>query len=160
MDRLGPLKSVFARNCSVRRIDKIVAGSFLSSYHRLGDASCRYRYGLFTRRSTGAAESGGFPEGTLVAVATFSSGRKMRDGTRSYEWIRYASMTDLRVVGGMGKLLDAFVEDVRPDDVMSYADRLLSDGSSYEKLGFVLETVVDRDNHSDLKYRKRFNSAR
>lgn len=158
MDSLGQLKSVFARNCIVRRIGKTAAGGFLCANHRLGDATCRYRYGLFTRRSTGAAEGKGFPEDTLVAVATFSNGRTMRDGSRSYEWIRYASLPGTRVIGGMGKLLDAFVADIRPDDVMSYADRRWSDGAAYRRLGFTLEAVVEKAGFSNLKYRKKFNA--
>lgn len=39
----------------------------------------------------------------------------------------------------MGKLLKAFIGDVRPDDVMSYADASWSDGDVYRKLGFSQE---------------------
>ena len=63
--------------------------------------------------------------GTLIAVATFSNARKwIKDGKeiRSYEWTRYASEPELRVSGGMGKLLKAFIKEVQPDDIMSYAD--------------------------------------
>ena len=47
------LSGVFARNCSVRRIDKAASDSFLNAYHRLGATGGRYRYGLFVERSTG-----------------------------------------------------------------------------------------------------------
>ena len=114
------LSDIFARNCEVRRIDKASASSFFDLYHRLGSTTCRYRYGLFVRRCTGAGELS-LPEGTMVAAAGFSNARRwQKEGTivSSYEWIRYASLRGVRVVGGMGKLLDAFVEDVRPSDVM------------------------------------------
>ena len=62
---------------------------------------------------------------------------------RSYEWIRYASLPGIRVIGGMGKLLDAFVEYVKPDDVMSYADLEWSDGEVYRTLGFEQEGVKE-----------------
>ena len=106
---------VFARNCKVRKIDKDEASRFLEVNHSYGDAACRYRYGMFLKKS---------PE-TLVAVATFSNARKWQKGDkviRSYEWTRYASLPEVRVIGGMGKLLKTFIRDVRPDDVMSYAD--------------------------------------
>ena len=80
----------------------------------------RYRYGLFVERSTGAAEAS-LPAGSLVAVAVFSNARRwVKDGRRvsSYEWIRYASLPGIRVVGGMGKLLQAFIDEVQPDDVI------------------------------------------
>ena len=80
--------------------------------------------------------------GTLIAVATFSNARKWSKGDRvikSYEWTRYASLPDLRVSGGMGKMLKTFINDVRPDDIMSYADLEWSRGDVYSRLGFVLE---------------------
>jgi len=156
MDRIPGL---FARNCSVRRIDKATAADFLSRYHRFGDAACRYRYGLFVERTTGATEVT-FPKGSLVAVAEFSSARKWvkPEGTvRSCEWVRYASVEGLRVVGGMGKMLDGFVHEVRPDDVMTYADPTWSKGGEvYLRLGFTLEERVCKEHFTSLKFRKRF----
>ena len=152
---------VYARNCEVRRIEKNEAADFLQQTHSYADAACRYRYGLFLKRHTGhVAESGeshGYKPGTLVAVATFSNARKWIKGDktiRSYEWTRYASLPEIRVNGGMGKLLKAFIEEVQPDDIMSYADLEWSEGRVYERLGFVSEGVkspvtfeIDPDMH-------------
>ena len=154
---MGPAlpRNVFARNCTVRRIDKDTAAVFLNDNHRFGDASCRYRYGMFTKRTTGFSETS-MPAATLVAVSEFSNARKMRDGSRSYEWVRYASLKDMRVVGGMGKMLDAFVEEIRPDDVMSYAADC--DGDAYRVLGFEYEGKREfPGNHRSFKFRKRFS---
>ena len=77
-----------------------------------------------------------------MAVATFSNARKWIKGEkviRSYEWTRYASLPELRISGGMGKLLKAFIQDVHPDDIMSYADLEWSEGKVYEQLGFSLD---------------------
>ena len=136
---------VYARNCEVRRIDKPTATEFLSRTHAYGDAACKYRYGMFLKRSTGHIAKEGrcdIPAGTLIAVGTFSNARKWvkEDRTiRSYEWIRYASLPGLRISGGMGKILKAFIEEVQPDDIMSYADLEWSEGTVYEQLGFTLE---------------------
>ena len=130
---LHTFTSVFARFCEVRRIDKSAAAAFLSDNHSYGDASCRYRYGLFLKRDYK------LPKGTMVAVSEFSAPRRWnKDGVivSSYEWVRYASLPDVRVVGGMGKMLKAFIEDVKPDDVMTYADLEWSDGRAYRELGF------------------------
>ena len=81
-------------------------------------------------------------EGLLIAVATFSNARRwVKEGKeiRSYEWTRYASLPDLRVSGGMGKMLKAFIKEVQPDDIMSYADLEWSEGEVYERLGFEAE---------------------
>ncbi|MGN0190148.1 MAG: hypothetical protein ACI39U_00680 [Candidatus Cryptobacteroides sp.] len=163
-DRVVTTKTVFARNCDVRKIDRRTAAGFLERNHIWGSASCRYCYGLFRRRITGQSEKASQPhgdvapdreDGSLVAVACFSNARRWNKGGRiitSYEWVRYASDSDTRVVGGMGKLLNAFVEDRRPDDIMTYAissavpGRPLRDdgnipdpGNVYRKLGFVEE---------------------
>lgn len=153
MDNLGNLPTVFARKCSVRRIDKITAAAFLNSNHRMGDTTARYRYGAFLDKTQGNLEAG-----TLVAVATFSNARRMLDGTRSYEWIRYSSIDGLRVVGGMGKLLEAFVSEIKPDDVMTYADTSISDGASYLELGFTPEGTVSRRGFTNMKFRRIFRT--
>lgn len=139
---------VYARNCEVRKIDKKEAADFLINNHSYADASCRYRYGLFLKRHTGHIAHSGecqeYKSGTLVAVATFSNARKWIKGDkviRSYEWTRYASLPQIRVTGGMGKLLKAFISEVKPDDIMSYTDLEWSEGSVYEKLGFILEGI-------------------
>jgi hypothetical protein len=136
---LGDFESLYARKGVVRKIDKETAARFLEYTHSYGDAACKYRYGLFLS----VPNKFGFPpvEG-LVAVATFSNARTWQKGDkviRSYEWVRYASLPEYRVCGGMGKLLKAFIDDVHPDDIMSYADLEWSEGKVYEKLGFVLE---------------------
>lgn len=136
-------RQVYARNCVVRRIDKATAEAFLAVAHSYGDASCKYRYGLFTLRSTGEKGAGDIAAGTLVAVSEFSSARNWKKGSRvvrSCEWVRYASLPGIRVAGGMGKMLKHFIEEVKPDDVMSYADLEWSNGEAYRQLGFELES--------------------
>lgn len=144
----GIFRHVFARNCEVRRIRKDIAKEFLDAYHSYGHTVCRYSYGLFLKKAAG----------TLVAVATFSNGRLMpRNGKvyRSYQWIRYASLPDVRVSGGMGKMLKYFISDMgmgreerhdgnEPEnfggcDIMSYADLEWSGGDVYRQLGFIAE---------------------
>lgn len=134
---------IYARNCEVRKIDKRTAAEFLESNHSYGDASCRHRYGLYLKRHTGHnAGSASIEPGCLVAVATFSNGRKWIKGDktiRSYEWTRFASLPGVRLSGGMGRLLKAFISEVQPDDIMTYADLEWSEGKVYEALGFTLE---------------------
>ena len=75
----------------------------------------------FQIRSGMTDEVKNLSEGALIAVATFSNARRwVKEGKeiRSYEWTRYASLPDLRVSGGMGKLLKAF--DI--DNPVYYAD--------------------------------------
>lgn len=153
--RLERFRSVFARKCRVLsgrgnpQMAEVVR-EFLQKHHSYSSAKCRYRYALEY-------------EGEIVAVATFSEGRPMvrridsplqnvpkeeqeNDSILifdSYEWIRYASLPGVRVVGGMGKLLSAFIEERytriepgTPLEVMTYSDTEWSNGDVYEKLGF------------------------
>lgn len=147
---MGPSDCIFARNCEVRRLERARAAGFLDRNHFLGSCTARYFYGLFTRRSTGENELR-FPEGTLVAVGAFSNGRRFRDGHLSYEWIRYASLKELRVMGGMGKILAEFVKDFQPGDIMTYVDASLSDGLAYKELGFKEIERVEREGFTNLK---------
>lgn len=156
---------IYARNCEVRRIEKAEAEAFLKENHSYGDAACRYRYGLFLKRHTGQRASGLIQPGTLVAVAEFSNARKWKKGDkviRSYEWTRYASLPDVRINGGMGKVLKHFIREVQPDDIMSYADLEWSEGGVYERLGFSLEGhkeavtfMIDRERGSRRALGKR-----
>ena len=147
------LTRIYARDCEVRKIGKSVAGPFLKACHRLGDTRCRYLLGLYVTKSR--VEE--LPVGTLAAVAGFSGPRTWMKGeknVRSYEWIRYASLEGTGVDGGMGKLLKAFIEETRPDDIMSYADASWSNGEVYRKLGFQEEEAkVFPDGSRSLKFR-------
>lgn len=154
---MGPSPAIYARNCEVRRIDRNAAADFFETNHRLGNTRARYCYGLFVKRTTGSGEMR-LEAGTLAAAASFSGPRRwVKEGKTiaSYEWVRYASLKGLRVIGGMSKLLEAFAEEVRPGDVMSYADPDEADGGAvYEKLGFVLEGLVEKPGFKSLKFRK------
>ena len=39
----------------------------------------------------------------------------------------------------MGRVLKAFIKEVQPDDIMTYADLEWSEGNVYEQLGFTME---------------------
>lgn len=148
----GIFRSVFARDCETRKISRHEADCFLEKTHSYGGAQSRYCYGLFLKRErvknvgnrqdTGDRQdnSSAITAGTMVAAAEFSNARRwIKDGrtVRSYEWIRYASLPDVRISGGMGKILNRFIDDIHPDDIMSYADLEWSEGQAYRRLGFI-----------------------
>ena len=167
--RLERFRSIFARKCKVLsgRGNPAIATlvrDFLQQHHSYSNAKCRYRYALEY-------------EGEIVAVATFSEGRPMvrRIGSMlqnvpkedqenadilifdSYEWIRYASLPGVRVVGGMGRLLNAFIEERytriepgTPLEVMTYSDSEWGSGDVYEKLGFRKVAVRENSWHDQL----------
>lgn len=117
---------IYARQTVVARIDKSVSMSFLEEHHVNIAVAGKYRYGLFYK-------------GELVSIAVFSGGRLMRDekvGYRSFELIRFCHKADLLVVGGLSKLLKAFIKDFNPQDIMTYADLDWTTESSLGKIGF------------------------
>ena len=142
---------IFARKCLVGKIDAERSKLFLEANHLIGDARSVFRYGLFSGEE-------------LVSVATFSASRPMeRQGrvVRSFEWVRYANKASLRVVGGMGRLLERFVEEQMPDEIMSYADKEWSTGDVYRKLGFEqvgetppVEFFVDMETYERIPVKK------
>jgi hypothetical protein len=167
----GTFTRLHARHCIIKRIDKPTADNFLEINHLQGTVNAKLRYGLFlkpqyverfgvvgedinlgkrnekwsvetlTTADKQQSNNSITQQSILVAVATFSGGRTMKEGeragTRSYELIRFASLKGYVVVGGMDKLLKAFTEEHTVHDIMSYADRDWSDGRSYDKLGFI-----------------------
>lgn len=175
--RLGNFNSIFARKCKLvanrgrlapsqtkerENTDRLIK-EFIEKYHSYGYAKSKYRYALIYN-------------GEIVAAAAFSAPRPIPRivGTNkgessvvydSYEWVRYVSLPDSRVIGGMGKLLGAFVNDVRelgnPVEIMSYSDNEWSNGDVYIKLGFEevegrepITYYVNKGNFERLSHRK------
>ena len=127
---LGICRKIFARKCDIRRIDAPAAAAFLNLHHSYGSTKAKYKYGMFLGDE-------------LVAVSLFSSPRTIpRDiagrqvPLRSYEWVRYTSLSGSRISGGMSRMLAHFVADAVPDEVMTYADLEWSEGAVYARLGF------------------------
>jgi hypothetical protein len=144
---LGRSYKIPARLTIARRIEKKDAVSFLESNHLKGSVMSKFRYGLFLPSRyyrVLAADFEAYRGGDelLVAVATFSHPRIFKqegETVRSYELIRCASLLHTNVMGGLDKLLNVFVKDRQPDDIMTYADLEWSEGASYRKLGFEMK---------------------
>jgi hypothetical protein len=171
---LGIFERLHARHCLVERIDKIQADKFLNINHLQGFTNAKFKYGLFlkpqylerfglivcedTDDDTNQQFNHSTTQPLLIAVATFAGGRLMRDGTRSYELIRFASLGGYAVMGGLDKLLKAFEKEHNPDDIMTYADRDWSDGRSYKILGFEkVETSESQSLLLDIQNFRRYS---
>jgi len=129
---VGKNKRINARDTHVVALDKPAADAFLEQNHLMGAAKVKHKFGLVYK-------------GMTVAVATLSAPRKYYRGNdtfNSIELVRYASLKGVNVVGGMGKLLEHAIATLKPDDIMTYADREWSAGEVYEKMGFeMVETT-------------------
>ncbi|CAG4997430.1 hypothetical protein DYBT9275_01773 [Dyadobacter sp. CECT 9275] len=148
---LGLSDKIPGRLTVPRRISKAAAAAFLEVNHLQGATLSKYQFGIFLPQRYFRVLPVDFKVDTteeecLVAVATFSHARifyKNGEPHRSVELIRFASLLNLTVAGGLGKLISAFVKDVAPDDIMTYADLDWSDGHNYTKMGF--QFVSDKD---------------
>ena len=141
--RLGLLHKIPGRLGRLRRITRPEAGAFLEQHHLQGATNAKYSYGLFLpakyfgrlNEKPGGAE-------ILLAVMTFSGARTFRDGTKSYELIRFAVRCNYHVHGAFSRLLQAFIREKGPDSVMTYVDRNWYRGGTYEALGFEQTAVL------------------
>lgn len=148
---LGFSNKLPGRVTQVRRILKDVALSFLHSNHLQDGAGAKFRLGLFLPpayfRLAPFLNVANEAE-VLVAVATFSHPRifeKNGKQYRSYELVRFASLLNTTVVGGLAKLISAFERERNPDDIMTYADLDWSEGKGYLQTGF--EVICDTEPH-------------
>ncbi len=150
----GQSVRVPGRLTQARRIDKTTAMAFLDAHHLQVPLPGKVRYGLYLPeryyRVLPETYLNNRPAGELLlAVATFAQPRtQRRNGLphRSAELLRVASHVGTTVVGGLDKLLKAYLTNHPASDLMTYADRDWSDGASYRKLGFeqVGETAPQR----------------
>lgn len=125
---LGLNKTLHGRKAKLLVINQAEADAFLKENHLQASAKAKYKFALHI-------------EGEIVAVALFSGGRPMNRGAagyRSYELIRFASLIGFTVTGGFSKLLKHFIDLVKPNDLMSYADKDWSLGNAYDLSGFKL----------------------
>ncbi len=174
--RSGNCKTIFARKCKIltpQRDNLYLFKDFLDEYHFYGNAKAKYYLGLEQENKIVAVASFSQPRPLPRQKSCLTSDRVKsipkefnplyRDNTHlpdrnikeaenkiiivdSYEWVRYASMPGVRVVGGMGRLLKEFERTIcvgvaninqRPYEIMSYADLEFSGGATYTQLGFL-----------------------
>lgn len=147
---LGCLDKIYARKCIVRRID--FPKEFLNKNHLQGaGVPTKHNYGLFHKDE-------------LVAVMTFGKARFGNEEQYDYELYRYCSLLNISVTGGAGKLLKAFISEVNPKSVYTYAARDWSQGRLYEALGFTKVKYTEPGYYyikNDVKYsRHKFTKAK
>ena len=120
---------IYARKCKVLEITTKEANSFFNKYHFDGGSrQCSICYGLYNNNN-------------LVSVMAFGKLRcqnKLRNNKGYYELVRYATIQDTSIIGGMSKLFNYFVKQYKPKYILSYSDNDYFDGHSYKSLGFSL----------------------
>lgn len=132
--KLGMSTRVYGRKTVVATPSKEEATQFEKNNHLQGHAASSYQYGLYY-------------EGQLVALATFAKPRFSKEA--DFELIRYVTKRGTTVVGGMSKLIKAFIKDIPSGShILTYADNdfaLDKTSSVYSRAGFeyIRTTVPD-----------------
>lgn len=125
-------EKINARNCSIVKISHEETEHFLNKFHLMNYAKSTYNYALIHGKQ-------------ICAVASFSHGRKMNrlpEGKLGYELIRFATVPNVSITGGLSKLLNCFAKENKPGDIMTYVDPLLGDASGLKKIGFIQTEIT------------------
>lgn len=142
--RVKPLRSVFARDTRIVQIDVATARDFLEKEHVKGFLKGTSYYACIVppHRVFRGIESPYSYEGhPLLAVAVFGKSLQMKEvgleGCLSGELIEIASLSTIRLVGGLTKFLQAY-KDVNPElhNVMTYVDKEWNTGKGFLSVGF------------------------
>lgn len=135
---LSKFEIIYARNTEVKSISKQVGREFLVKYHLDNDSNqSLYYYGLFSKK-----------DNSLLSVMSFGRMRGQNsnyDKPDHYELVRFATIPNVKIIGGASKLLKKFEKEFNPHFILSYSDNDYFSGDVYSKLGFNFEkyTVPD-----------------
>jgi hypothetical protein len=165
--RVKPLRSVFARDTRIVPIDLSTARDFLEKEHVKGFLKGSSYFGCIVppHRVFRGIESPYVYEGNpLLAVAVFGKSFLMKEpgleGCLTGELIEIATLSTIRLVGGLTKFLQAY-KDINPEthNVMTYVDKEWNTGKGFLSVGFIKigETepiqLVNRITKGNLKLR-------
>lgn len=131
--------TVYARKCGIRVVSDIDTNNYLDMHHLQG--TCRgqkIRLGLYH-------------DNQLVSLMTFGVARYNKNC--EYELLRYCS--HYNVVGGVEKLFKYFVDNYKPNSIVSYCDTSKFSGKVYDVLGFkYIKTNSPRKHWYSLKEKR------
>lgn len=123
--------TVYARDCEVRFVDALECNQYLITYHLQGKCNNQtIRLGLYYNNQ-------------LVSLMTFGTARYNKK--YEYELLRYCASHN--VVGGAEKLFKYFVNNYKPNSIVSYCDTSKFRGKVYDTLGFKLDTINSSSCH-------------
>lgn len=114
-------RTVYARNTTIKLVEKEEAELFLNKYHLQGYANAKITLGCYT-------------DNELIGVMSFGLPRFNKN--YEYELIRLCWKQGVNVVGGLEKMFKHFEIKFKPKSIITYCDISKFTGNSYTKIGF------------------------
>lgn len=145
LNKLGKSKRIYGRKCIIKEVNSKDKSVFLEENHLQGDTISKVNLGLYYNDE-------------LVSLMTFGQ----RPMNKETELIRFCNKLNTTVIGGANKLFKYYINNYEYDSIISYADRSISQGKLYEKLGFKYLSTTNPNYHyivggikeNRFKYRK------
>lgn len=117
LNRLNRSKKIFARNCTLCKIDDKAANSYFETNHLMG-------------RGRGSTYVLTFKNEVVAAL------RLKRIKNNDYEISRFCNIKFHTVTGAFGRLLNFAIRDKNPDSIMTFIDKRYGKGNYLKDLGF------------------------
>lgn len=120
------LERIPARKCEIRQVEPSDRIKFLNDNHIQGNAQSSINLGLYYKDE-------------LVSLMTFGKPRINMGGKSDryeYELVRFCNKAGITVVGGASRLFRRFIDEYKPNGVITYSDKRWSLGNMYRVLGF------------------------
>ena len=126
---IAPKKPIYARNCTIYKLQSKVADEFLNKYHLQGTVKGQ------------TLCLGLVHEGELLQVMTFG---KPRYNQNYYcELLRLCTKPGIALVGGANKLFKYATKTMGLEEIISYCDLSKFNGDVYERIGMKLKTITE-----------------
>ena len=124
LSKLGIYKQrIFARKCSIVQISSNDAYKFYSLNHLQGNCSATFHFGLLY-------------DNDIVAAMSFGKRSIGHNDNKQWELIRYCVKQNIQVIGGASKLFKYAINQIQPEQIISWSSNDISNGSMYKELGF------------------------
>lgn len=117
-NKLGLSKKLNARSCKIVQISNTDANQFFNNNHLSGSRSAKIAIALKS------------DDKTLMAI----SATEYKNG--KWEIIRMAAKNGILLRGGVSKLIKALIKEIKPNEILTYANLRYSTGAGYINAGF------------------------
>lgn len=135
-------KVIYARNCTISKLDYKIKSAFINEYHFYGDSN------------QGTISYGLYYNDELVSVISFGKLRgqnKLHNNKDHYELVRFVTKDNIRIIGGASKLFKKFISEYQPVYIICYSDNDFFTGETYNKLGFKLKSLGESIDYQWVK---------